>query len=422
MGMTSARDGPRPTSVVGLPCIAIWSNRSEGDAFVAVKAIGRHFRSRSASRLFLREQRNAVEAGNIPCKCSATTSVMRITVERGTLTYDSLAVAADPAHQLGDVMPVRSYLTVSSTYYGSYNYALYNPDQVLYGTGGNDNLTGSWGNDRLFGFDGDDTLRGGDGADRLYGGWGQDTLHGDNGNDTLYGEEGNDFLSGGLGNDALYGGFGNDTLWGDNGAQAGSDYLYGQDGNDVLFGGASSDYLDGGDGDDQLLGDSGDDVLVGGRGGDVLWGGGGADTILLNGPGEGIFGVDTILLYQGDSLAFTGGADTIVESRDGMTQLVGIRLHSDALGAYVPSTYTNATTIEGAADEAGTQVANWYAAHSDDDRPQSHAIYLYNAAQDQGYLVIDMDLDGSYETGVIFAGVSVEEFEDSVVVLNPDLI
>ena len=91
-------------------------------------------------------------------------------------------------------------------------------------------------------------------------------------------------------------------------------------------------------------------------------------------------------------------------------------------GAYIPSTYTNATTIEGAAAEAGTQIANWYAADADDQRPQSHAIYLYNAAQDQGYLAMDMDLDGSYETGVIFVGVSVEEFDDHVVIFDADLI
>jgi hypothetical protein len=43
-------------------------------------------------------------------------------------------------------------------------------------------------------------------------------------------------------------------------------------------------------------------------------------------------------------------------------------------------------------------------------------------AQDQGFLTMDMDLDGSYETGVVFAGVSVEEFQDHVRVFNPDLV
>ena len=318
-------------------------------------------------------------------------------------------------------MPASSLL-LSGIRSGSYHRYSDYQNKVIYGTGGDDNVNGAYGDDRLYGFDGNDTMHGNYGNDRLFGGIGNDRLYGDAGNDTLYGEEGNDFLSGGLGNDALYGGAGNDTLWGDNGAEAGSDYLYGQGGNDFLFGGASSDYLDGGDGDDRLWGDSGNDVLVGGNGSDVLWGGGGADTILLNGPAGGIFAVDTILLYQGDSLAFTGGADTIVQGRDGMPGLVGIQLHSDALGAYVPSTYTNATTIEGAAAQAGAQLANWYAAHSDDGRPQSHAIYLYNAAQDQGYLAIDMDLNGSYETGIVFAGVSLEEFRDHVVVYNPDLI
>ena len=317
------------------------------------------------------------------------------------------------------LMPVLSRLSDTTSVYNRYSSF---QNHTLYGTGGDDTLRGTFGDDQIYGDAGNDNLWGGYGSDGLYGGIGNDRLYGESGNDILFGDDDSDFLSGGLGNDALYGGDGNDTLWGDNGAETGSDYMYGQDGNDFLFGGASNDYLDGGDGNDQLLGDSGNDVLVGGSGNDELWGGGGADTILL-GRHEGLLlSTDLIILYQGDSLAFTGGADTIVEGPDGMPGLVGIFVHGDVKGAYIPSTYTNATTIEGAAAEAGTQIANWYAADADDERPQSHAIYLYNAAQDQGYLAMDMDLDGSYETGVIFVGVSVEEFDDHVVILDADLI
>ncbi|CAN0453885.1 unnamed protein product, partial [Phaeothamnion confervicola] len=216
-------------------------------------------------------------------------------------------------------------------------------------------------------------------------------LYGDNGNDALFGEQGNDYLNGGAGSDWLYGGVGNDTLYGDNGTQAGSDYLIGQEGDDFLFGGASADYLEGGDGFDRLWGGSGNDTLVGGIGFDEIYGGAGADVIIENG-----FGIDVIRLYMGDSFAFTGAADTIVTGQDWQTNTsrIGwngmIDVSSDVIGTGMAATYTNATSIEGAAAEAGT--------------PQTHAIYLYNAAQDQGYLVLDLDVNGSYETGRILAG------------------
>jgi hypothetical protein len=307
-----------------------------------------------------------------------------------------------------DVMPASPFLTPAIFKYSDYL------DKVVYGTGGDDNLYGAYGNDRLYGFDGNDNLYGGDGADRLYGGFGEDSLYGDSGNDSLSGEEGHDFLNGGLGNDTLYGGTGNDTLWGDNGAQTGSDTLFGQDGNDFLFGGASADYLDGGNGDDTLWGDAGSDYLVAGNGWDDIWGGSGADTILETGDGN-----DFIRLYQGDSFAFTGHVDTIITGSDWLadpyTYGAGIVVSGDVVGAGSPTAYTDATTIEDAAAEAAWQIANWYAERSDDPvfqnaPPQTHAIYLYNASQDQGYLAIDMDIDGSFETGVIFPGLSIEKY------------
>ncbi len=321
----------------------------------------------------------------------------------------------------------------SSAYLNSGPYLL-RPDKVLYGTGGDDYLYGSWGNDRLYGFDGNDNLFGGDGTDRLYGGWGHDNLYGDDGNDTLYGEEGFDFLNGGLGNDVLYGGADDDTLWGDNGAQAGSDTLFGQAGNDFLFGGASADFLDGGDGNDRLRGDSGNDVLVGGNGFDHVWGGAGADTILETGVGG-----DFIYLFQGDSFAFTGYADTIHTGSDWSVghpwdHMSVIVVTPDVVGTGPATGYTNATTIEDAAAEAGWQIANWNAekiadlnaGRSDnfysEDVFRTHAVYLYNAAQDQGYLAIDMDVDGSYETGIIFTGLSLEEYEQHYYLIADDML
>jgi Ca2+-binding RTX toxin-like protein len=288
---------------------------------------------------------------------------------------------------------------------------------TLVGTGGDDNLHGGFGDDHLYGGDGNDNLWGGDGSDSISGGNGNDHLYGENGNDVLHGDDGNDFLSGGAGNDTLYGGNGDDTLWGDNGVQSGSDVLFGEGGNDFLFGGASNDLLFGGDGNDRLLGDSGNDLLVGGNGFDMIWGGAGADTIIESGTGN-----DEIRLYQGDSLALTGAADTIITGddwmadRSGYSHFAGIVVNDDVVGAGQPTGYTNATSIEGAAAEASSQVAHWYAGVANDpsyagDRPETHAIYLYNAAQNQGYLVADLDHNGSYETGIVFTGLSIEAFQ-----------
>ena len=75
-----------------------------------------------------------------------------------------------------------------------------------------------------------------------------DSIYGSGGNDTLYGWDGNDYLSGGGGSDTLYGEDGNDTLSGGWGTE--SDYLSGGGGNDVLDGYGGFDTLVGGAGAD----------------------------------------------------------------------------------------------------------------------------------------------------------------------------
>lgn len=101
--------------------------------------------------------------------------------------------------------------------------------------------------------------------------------------------------------------------------------------------------------------------------------------------------------------------------RSGYSHFAGIVVSDDVVGTGQPTGYTNATTIEGAAAEASSQIANWYAGVANDpyyagDRPETHAIYLYNANQNQGYLVADLDHNGSYETGIVFTGLSIEAF------------
>ncbi|MFN7819163.1 MAG: Calx-beta domain-containing protein [Cyanobacteriota bacterium] len=56
-----------------------------------------------------------------------------------------------------------------------------------------------------------DLISGTGSDDDLFGAFGSDTLQGSSGNDRLFGEQGNDQLTGGAGNDTLFGGSGDDT-------------------------------------------------------------------------------------------------------------------------------------------------------------------------------------------------------------------
>ncbi|HHB80664.1 MAG TPA: hypothetical protein ENK83_02800, partial [Aliiroseovarius sp.] len=178
---------------------------------------------------------------------------------------------------------------------------------IVYGGGGNDDVTTGIGADQVFGGSGNDTIRTDDGsdyveggsgsdmvwlgggddqfeeddtesageADEVYGGDGNDTLDGGGGDDSLEGEAGDDLLKGGSGNDTLRGGVGNDEIRGG----LGNDRLEGGDGNDVLRGGSENDTLFGGIGQDTLDGGTGDDTMDGGAGNDTLTGADGHDTL-----------------------------------------------------------------------------------------------------------------------------------------------
>ena len=202
-------------------------------------------------------------------------------------------------------------------------------NDVIKGSGADNELSGGLGDDTLMGMAGNDILRGGagldridggDGNDKAYGGDGNDTVSGGAGDDTLYGEAGNDNLSGDAGNDVIDGGVGDDLLSGGDGVDA----LTGGAGNDRLLGGAGNDTLQGGDGNDTISGDDGNDVLSGGAGADTmnggsgnneLNGGDGNDILQAGDDGDRIFGDagdDTINGGAGyDQLYGGGGNDTI---------------------------------------------------------------------------------------------------------------
>ena len=122
---------------------------------------------------------------------------------------------------------------------------------LLYGGGGNDNLTGG----AI-----DDLLIGGGGNDVIHGGGGDDTLLGQDGADQLYGDDGNDHLSGGNGNDELQGDDGQDDLKG----EGGIDHLVGGLGNDLCDGGVGNNLMEGNEGRDFFTSHVGDTLVTDG--------------------------------------------------------------------------------------------------------------------------------------------------------------
>ncbi|MBK8914557.1 MAG: hypothetical protein IPM64_08125 [Phycisphaerales bacterium] len=170
---------------------------------------------------------------------------------------------------------------------------------------------------------------------------------------TIIGGPGNDFLVGTLGKDRIEGGDGNDLIIGSGGA----DKLLGQDGNDLIFGGGGSDEIYGGDKVDVLIGNGGGDCIFGGGGqtltrgglsvelGDLFFGNDGNDLIVSgNSVGTDLVGIDFAMGGGGDdslqlshggiltvnsfsfqfgNLAFGGGGDDLVFTRDGLDVVFG---------------------------------------------------------------------------------------------------
>ncbi len=174
-----------------------------------------------------------------------------------------------------------------------------NGNDTVQGGNGNDTITGGAGTDYLDGGDGNDLIDGGTEDDHLIGGIGNDTLTGGDGNDVLEGNAGDDSMDGGAGNDvmiaddstisvvngaykvSLLPGGGNDSMTGG----AGNDTMYGQGGNDIMNGGADNDYMQGNAGADSMSGSDGNDSMIGGQGNDTMTGAAGAD-IMLGDDGE----------------------------------------------------------------------------------------------------------------------------------------
>ena len=104
-------------------------------------------------------------------------------------------------------------------------------DQVIFGSGGNNNLDGGGGDDIILGRGGSDVIDGGAGDDTINAGSGDDTITGGDGDDTIKGGSGDDTITGGAGDDVVKGGSGDDVfVYGlDHGTDTISDFTDGED-------------------------------------------------------------------------------------------------------------------------------------------------------------------------------------------------
>lgn len=175
--------------------------------------------------------------------------------------------------KFADSKYVSGYWLGNQYIYGYYEYTVDHSTNLIYGEGGDDYIEGGYGADML---------DGGDGADRINGGdysYYDDVIYD---HDVIYGRGGDDDLSGKAGNDVIYGGLGDDEIYGGSGA----DTLYGEEGNDSIY---SYGYYSSDDDNtvDYLFGGTGDDYLVIGTG-DKADGGVGNDKIIFNAPNTAV--------------------------------------------------------------------------------------------------------------------------------------
>ena len=126
-------------------------------------------------------------------------------------------------------------------------------------------------------------------------------------------------------------------------------------------------------------------------GADVFSGGAGSDTFTYQLP------YDYSSYGTQETLAFTGGADTILDFDASTDRILMWVTPPDAFEREDYSeAATNATSIEQA-------VASGYR-HEQSTGRNLDVIFLYNANQDRGYLVMDTDGNGSFESGIILEG------------------
>lgn len=246
-------------------------------------------------------------------------------------------------------------------------------------------LNGGTGHDTLFGSSGSERLNGGLGNDRLDGRAGADTMRGDAGNDSFVVDNPGDRVI-----EARYGGV-------DRVTSSVSFSLAGQFVETLVLTGTAAingtgngldNILTGNAGRNVLRGLGGDDTLRGGVGNDTLSGGPGED-LLLGGAGDDRF---TFGLFNraAESGITSATADTI---RDWSSADDRIDMPFAASAANYVERATTARTVEAAANvaEIVAGTGKLYA-------------FLFNAGTDTGYLLADLNKNGTFETGIVFTG------------------
>jgi Ca2+-binding RTX toxin-like protein len=237
--------------------------------------------------------------------------------------------------------------------------------------GAGDAIGGGTGADFLVGDGGGNVISGGQGNDLVAGGAGDDTVNAQDGDDYAAGGAGNDRVIGGRGRDMVLGEAGNDRLH----ANAGSDDRDGAA--DVVSGGAGVDTYhgisspsfcllfppnfctatqpslislddaanDNAEGDnvradvesisrtdpDGLIVDAASDILVGN----------GADNVLESGNGD-----DRLAPGGGKDIALAGSGNDLIDTRDGVVDLVDCGLGTDFLRADPLDLHDGCETVE----------------------------------------------------------------------------
>ena len=231
-----------------------------------------------------------------------------------------------------------------------------------WGTEGDDLLEGSGFDNQLFGLGGDDVLLGHGGHDFLDGGEGADAMTGHDGHDIYYVDDSGDTVTEAAGDDGvdlvvttltsytlganiemLVLEIDTDALDGTGNAE--HNYLAGNQNDNRLEGLDGDDQFDGGWGDDTMIGGAGDDVYYVGEAGDVVTetAGNGTDQVLTTLASyalalnvERLTGeLDTGQTLSGNALAnliWAGGGNDLIAGGDGADELLGNGGNDEILG------------------------------------------------------------------------------------------
>jgi len=211
-----------------------------------------------------------------------------------------------------------------------------NPDDVILGTAGPDNLWGGEeGNDLIDAAEGDNIIgigtgdvnaTAGSGADFIYsvaGGGGINLIDLGEGDNEAYLEGGDNDLTTGSGTDLIGIGSGNDTV----SSGGGDDFIYSV--NDVS---GSINIVDAGDGtntiwlnggDNTIIAGDGDDSIGLGNGTDIVNAGDGANIIYMIDPAGTTDGSKDILTGVGDDYVQTGSGNDSIDAGAGLNTLFG---------------------------------------------------------------------------------------------------